>query len=120
MIEKFFFTRAVSERDYGFSRETREVNNTAFYRIPGAFWSIRRYGNVDACLEIADDLSEGSNAHLLIRAPDGPHIEELHNPRNELSISVAANEDLYGVPFFREGHHEKSRMPETDDRTRAL
>ena len=120
MIEKFFFTRAVSDRDYGFSRKACEIDDAVFYRISGAFWPIRCYGNVDACFEIVDDLSEGRNAHLFIRAPDGPHIEELYNPCDELSISVTADEDLYGVPFFCEGHHEEPRMPETDDRARAL
>ena len=120
MNEKFFFTRTVGYRDYGFSGEAREVDDAAFYCISGAFRSIGCYGNVDACFEIVDDLSEGRNAHLLVRAPDGPHIEELHYPGDEFSISVAADEDLYGAPFFREGHHEEPCMPETDDKTGAL
>ncbi len=59
-------------------------------------------------LRLTNDLSERRNAHLLIGTPDGPYIEELYHPRDEFTISVAADEDLYGAPFFREGHHEES------------
>jgi len=61
------------------------------------------YSNVDACFQIADDLSKGRNAHLLIRSPDGPHIKELHDPDHELAISVAAAEDFGWARFFAKG-----------------
>ena len=116
MIEKFFFTRAVGDRDYGVSGEACELNDAVFYFISRAFWSIRCYSNVDACFQIADDLSKGRNAHLLIRSPDGPHIKELHDPDHELPISVAAAEDFGWARFFCEGHHEEPAMPKADDR----
>ena len=107
MIEKFFFTRAVGYRNDSFSGKTGKINDSALYRIPGAFWSIRCYSNICPGFEIAEDISERRNTHLLIRAPDGPHIEELYHPGNEFPVSVTADEDLDGAPFFREGHHEE-------------
>ena len=120
MIEKFFFTRAVGDRDYCLPGETCEFNDTAFYRISGTFWSIRCYGNVGTCFEIIDDFSEGRNTHLSIRSSDGTHIEEPYDPCDEFTISVTADEDLYGAPFFCKGHHEEPRVPKTDDKTGAF